>query len=72
MRFGEEVRQLRHAMRLTAGELSARAGITPAAWSQIENGLRAPQLSSIVRIADAMAVPVCRLVHGRYKCGRQK
>lgn len=61
-KFGSNLRKIRKSLGLTACELAQRAGITPAAVSQIENGAREPNLTTIVRILSVIPVKFERLI----------
>lgn len=62
--FGANLRQLRLDAGLTQMELSNRSGLDMAEISRLETGLRDVRLSTIVRLADGLEVPVHKLVHG--------
>lgn len=47
----------RCSRRMTLGELSERAGITPSSLSRVESGLRVPTIEEIDRIATALQYP---------------
>ena len=61
-RFGKNLKALRMSLGMTAAELAKRAGMTPAAISQIEAGKREPILSTVVRIMDVIPVKFERLI----------
>lgn len=66
--FGENLRRLRLDAGLTQMELSNRSGLDMAEISRLETGLRDVRLSTIVRLADGLEVPVHTLVErlGRF------
>lgn len=61
-RFREQLRFYRDRRRLTQTELGNRSGIAPAAISHFETGQRVPSLESLVKLADALDVPVDALL----------
>ena len=62
--FGENLRRLRLDAGLTQMELSNRSGLDMAEISRLETGLRDVRLSTIVRLADGLEVPVRALMGG--------
>ena len=56
--FGEYVRQLRFAKRLTLREFCRLAGLDPSNWSKIERGLHQPPKGKEVLISVAEALGV--------------
>lgn len=62
--FGGNLRRLRLDAGLTQMELSNRSGLDMAEISRLETGLRDVRLSTIVRLADGLEVPVHTLVDG--------
>lgn len=56
------VRALRHSRGLSADQLAARAGVSKGALVALENATANPNLATLVRIADALGVPVSTLV----------
>ena len=62
--FGANLRRLRLDAGLTQMELSNRCGLDMAEISRLETGLRDVRLSTIVRLADGLEVPVHELVDG--------
>jgi transcriptional regulator with XRE-family HTH domain len=59
------VRSLRHGRGLSAEQLAARAGVSKGALVALENATANPNLATLVRIADALGVPVSTLVEQR-------
>ena len=55
-RFGERVKDLRKQKGMTQERLAEKAGITPAALSQIEKGARVPTIPVLHRIARVLGV----------------
>lgn len=60
--FGERVRSLRVQQRWSLEELAERSGVSRAALSKIERGERNTRLSNAVNIAEALDVPLDRLL----------
>jgi transcriptional regulator with XRE-family HTH domain len=61
-RFASNLRSLREMRALTQAELGHRAGIGAASISHFETGQRVPSLESLVKVADALDVPVDALL----------
>ncbi|WP_224392071.1 XRE family transcriptional regulator [Pseudonocardia sp. ICBG1293] len=59
---GERLRTARTAHGLSVGVLAERAGIGKGSLSEIENGGRNPTLSTLYALADALGVPLSRLL----------
>lgn len=64
VRFGENMRQARKGASLSQIDLSLRADLDRAAVSFLERAERAPDLSTIVRVADAVGVKPAALLKG--------
>lgn len=60
--FGHNCRLIREFIGMTIAELAKKSGITQAAISQIENGLRDPQLTSAIVLSRALGAKLDRLV----------
>jgi transcriptional regulator with XRE-family HTH domain len=60
--FARTLRATREMRGLTQAELGARAGMAAASVSHFETGVRAPSLESLVRLADALEIPVDSLL----------
>lgn len=58
LRAGQEIRRLRQQRGLTLQALAERAGVSVGMLSQIERGTSSPSLRSLIRVADALEVPV--------------
>ena len=56
------LRELREAAGLSLAELSARAGLSPAAVSLIERGANSPALGTLCAVAGALGVEVTELL----------
>lgn len=54
LEFGERLRNTRERQKLNQTELARKSGLTPAAISQLEAGLREPNFSTIVSLASAL------------------
>ncbi|MGW5231889.1 helix-turn-helix domain-containing protein [Streptomyces nodosus] len=59
---GEQIRRVREQHHLTQHEVCGRSGIDVATYSRIEQGHSAPLLDTLIRIADAIGVPLSDLV----------
>jgi transcriptional regulator with XRE-family HTH domain len=60
--FGANVRRRRLAAGLSQEVLSHRSGLALSEISRLENGLRDPRLSTIVRLAAGLALPSTALL----------
>ncbi|MEP7022661.1 MAG: helix-turn-helix domain-containing protein [Actinomycetota bacterium] len=56
------VRAIRRGRGLSADQLAARAGVSKGALVALENASANPNLATLVRLADALGVPVSELV----------
>jgi transcriptional regulator with XRE-family HTH domain len=63
-RFGENIRQARKQAHFSQIDLSLRAQLDRAAVSFIERAERAPDLSTIIRVAEAVGVKPSALLKG--------
>lgn len=59
---GEQIRRVREHHNLTQLEVCGRSGIDVATYSRIEQGHSSPLLDTLIRIADALGVPLADLV----------
>lgn len=59
---GERIRQVRETHNLSQPDVCGRAGIDVATYSRIERGHSSPLLDTLIRIADAIGVPLTELV----------
>jgi transcriptional regulator with XRE-family HTH domain len=64
VRFGENMREARRRIGFSQIDLSLRANLDRAAVSFLERAERAPDLSTIVRVADAVGVKPAALLRG--------
>jgi transcriptional regulator with XRE-family HTH domain len=64
VQFGENIRNIRKRAGLSQIDLSLRANLDRAAVSFIERAERAPDLSTIIRVADAVSVKPPALLKG--------
>ena len=60
--FGANLRRARLAAGLSQEGLSQRSGLHLTEISRLENGLRDPRLSTIVRVAAGLALPSSALL----------
>ncbi|MFE1925777.1 helix-turn-helix domain-containing protein [Streptomyces asoensis] len=61
---GDQIRRVRLHHNLTQLTVCERAGIDLASYSRIEQGHASPLLDTLIRIADAIGVPLEALVRG--------
>lgn len=59
---GEHIRHVRVERNLSQREVCERTGIDVATYSRIEQGHSSPLLDTLIRIADAIGVPLAELV----------
>lgn len=59
---GEQIRRVREGRNLTQLDVCTRSGVDVATYSRIEQGHASPLLDTLIRVADAMGVPLARLV----------
>ncbi|ELP64142.1 helix-turn-helix transcriptional regulator [Streptomyces turgidiscabies] len=59
---GEQIRRVREHLNLTQPDVCGRSGIDIATYSRIEQGHSSPLLDTLIRIANAMDVPLTELV----------
>ncbi|HET9100208.1 MAG TPA: helix-turn-helix transcriptional regulator, partial [Acidobacteriaceae bacterium] len=66
------LREIRNARHLSQRQLAARLEVPRTYISKIENGRAMPTLSSLQRLANALAVPMSEMVHdARYERERE-
>ena len=58
LRIGEKVKELRKSTMLTQVELASHLGMTPGAISQIENGIIAPSLQTLIQLTTIFNKPI--------------
>lgn len=59
---GEQIRRVREHHNLSQQDVCGRSGIDVASYSRIEQGHASPLLDTLIRIADAIGVPLAELV----------
>jgi transcriptional regulator with XRE-family HTH domain len=59
--LGRRLRQMRRARELSQEALAAAAGVHPKHLSEIERANKDPRATTVVRLADALGVPVAEL-----------
>lgn len=59
---GDQIRRVRERHDLTQLDVCGRSGIDVASYSRIEQGHASPRLDTLIRIADAIDVPLADLV----------
>ncbi|HYR82723.1 MAG TPA: helix-turn-helix domain-containing protein [Terriglobia bacterium] len=60
--LGNNVRQLREARRMSQEQMSQLAGIPRPTWSNLESGSSNPTLTVLVKVANALQVPLEELI----------
>jgi transcriptional regulator with XRE-family HTH domain len=63
LQVARAVRDLRHDRNLSQRQLAGRMQVPRTYISKIENGKATPTLSSLQRLAEALEVDICNLVH---------
>jgi len=58
LRIGEKVKELRKNKMLTQVELASHLGMTSGAISQIENGITAPSLQTLIQLTEIFNKPI--------------
>jgi transcriptional regulator with XRE-family HTH domain len=58
----ESIKRRRKALGLTLLDVATRAGLHDEAVARIERAGHDPRISSVLRVARAMGVPICELV----------
>jgi transcriptional regulator with XRE-family HTH domain len=61
------IRLLRQEKGITLADLAARAGVTKGFLSQVERGMKAPSISTLMRVAQVLDVTVGALFEGGKK-----
>lgn len=56
--FGELLTNLRTIRGFSQGELARRSNLDPSSISRLEAGTRVPERETVIRIADALALPI--------------
>lgn len=59
--FGKRVARLRRIHDVKQADLATDAGITTKALSEIERGLTAPSFLTLIKLAEALKVPISQL-----------
>ena len=62
--FGANLRRIRRKYGLTQEDLAHRVGMDVSYLSELENGRKEPCLRKMKEIAQALAVPLSRLLRG--------
>jgi transcriptional regulator with XRE-family HTH domain len=60
--LGSNLRAAREKLRLTQEELGARSGVHPTEISRMEAGKRDPQVSTLLKLAEALEIPPGQLL----------
>lgn len=61
-KFGANMKKIREAKRMSQGDICRALEVDRAFISNLESGKRNPTLATIKRIADALGVPVDKLL----------
>ncbi|MEU0001926.1 helix-turn-helix transcriptional regulator [Streptomyces microflavus] len=64
LQIADQLRAVRIHARLTQETVSLRAGIGLDTYNRIEQGHASPQLDTLIKIAEAIGVPLERFVRG--------
>ena len=56
--FGELLTNLRTIRGFSQGELARRSNLDPSSISRLEAGTRVPERDTVIRLADALALPI--------------
>jgi transcriptional regulator with XRE-family HTH domain len=59
--LAREIRSARNARRLTLAGLAARVGLDKGYLSKVERGLKVPSIATVLKIAQALDIPVSQL-----------
>jgi transcriptional regulator with XRE-family HTH domain len=62
--FGKNLRMYRRRVGFSQEELALRASLHRSAISKLERGGREPRLATIVKVADALSIPLDELLRG--------
>jgi transcriptional regulator with XRE-family HTH domain len=62
--LGDNLRNLRKRAKLTQGKLAEKTGLSVVFLSLLENGWRAASIDSLLKISEALGVPIEDLVRG--------
>ena len=62
IKIGENILSWRRLKRIKQQDLAKRVGISPAALSNIENGISAPDIKRLEDIANALEIEVAQLL----------
>ncbi|MDX5566896.1 helix-turn-helix transcriptional regulator [Streptomyces sp. ID05-04B] len=60
--MGEQIRRVREQHNLSQRQLCEATGIDIATYSRIEQGHASPLIDTLIRISDAIGVPLTELV----------
>jgi XRE family transcriptional regulator, regulator of sulfur utilization len=60
--LGKNLRAARVRMKMSQEELASRSGIQQGEISRMEHGKRDPQVSTLIRLAEALEMPPGRLL----------
>jgi transcriptional regulator with XRE-family HTH domain len=62
MSFAELLKKARVSSKMKQYELAKKSGLTPAAICNYENGSRKPNYEALIKLSEALSVPLAELV----------
>ena len=68
--FGAAVRESRHLLGISQEELASRSALHRTYISDLERGERNPSLTTMLRLAEALKVPIPVLIPGKPQPGK--
>lgn len=60
--FGNRLKQIRSALRITQEELALKCDMQPSHIGQLERGIKSPTLETLYKIASGINIPLSELV----------
>lgn len=60
--IGKIVKNIRLKQNKSISLISAEIGMTKSMWADLEKGIKDPQLSTIIRIAEALNTPTSEII----------
>jgi transcriptional regulator with XRE-family HTH domain len=63
MVVGDRLREVREQKKLSQGDIEKRTGLLRCYISRVENGLTVPSVSTLMKLASALGVPLWKLFH---------
>lgn len=62
--IGNNIREARQKKDMSLRELDEKSGVTFVSLSRYENGKRIPTITTMIKIADALDMPITELLKG--------